>query len=304
MDAFTNRADKLGIPNLASGAVYQRFVHNLHVVCNVPGVATGDVPSGNIEFWPYNYSGGNALGIPGADTVAYDFGDACSFSANYSCMQVHNYSAGQTVFALNHWSSGSTIEVGIGNQPTGHPDWTFSNNGGTFTVKTLYVLVRRDASDTTPPTPVSAQADFSRQLVTVSFSEPLATSSADPRLFALDHGVATLGATLEADRRTVRLLTSRQPAGTALTLTITGVRDASPNANAVVPGTTLPVDAARRNRHPCRHQRRRFRQRLRMRLYVRHSGHRQLQRHGQPVPRQPHADGAGDRCVRPYRLLH
>ena len=61
MDAFTNRADKLGIPNLASGAVYQRFVHNLHVVCNVPGVATGDVPSGNIEFWPYNYSGGNAL---------------------------------------------------------------------------------------------------------------------------------------------------------------------------------------------------------------------------------------------------
>ena len=243
MDAFTNRADKLGIPNLASGAVYQRFVHNLHVVCNVPGVATGDVPSGNIEFWPYNYSGGNALGIPGADTVAYDFGDACSFSANYSCMQVHNYSAGQTVFALNHWSSGSTIEVGIGNQPTGHPDWTFSNNGGTFTVKTLYVLVRRDASDTTPPTPVSAQADFSRQLVTVSFSEPLAPSSADPRLFALDHGVATLGATLEADRRTVRLLTSRQPAGTALTLTITGVRDASPNANAVAPGTTLPVDA-------------------------------------------------------------
>jgi hypothetical protein len=205
MDAFTNRADKLGMPNLASGAVYQRFVHNLHVVCNVPGVTTGDVPSGNIEFWPYNYSGGNALGIPGADPDAYDFGDVCSFSANYSCMQVHNYSAGQTVFALNHWSSGSTIEVGIGNQPTGHPDWTFSNNGGTFTVKTLYVLVRRDATNRhsrpDPPTPVSATGRTSRASSwTVSFSEPLAPFLRGPAsLRAQSHGVDYARCHLEAD---------------------------------------------------------------------------------------------------------
>ena len=243
MDAFTNRADKLGIPNLASGVVYQQFVSNLHVVCNVDGVVTGDISSGNIEFWPYNYTSGNKLGLPGANSSKYDFDDTCSFSANYSCMQVHNYNARQTLFAINHWSSGDVIDIGIGNRPTDHPDWTFSGNGGDFTVKTLYVLVRRDASDTTPPVPLSAQADFSRRLVTVSFSELLAPSSADPRLFTLDHGVAIFDATLEADFRTIRLLTSQQPADVALTLTITGVRDASPNANAVAPGTALPVAA-------------------------------------------------------------
>ncbi len=246
MDAFTNRADKLGIPTFASGELYQRYVQNLSVVCNVPGVTTGQVASGNIEFWPWNYSAGNTLGVPGANISSYDFGDQCSFSANYSCMQVHNYAAGQTLFALNHWNSGGTLEAGIGNCPTpisGGIDWTFNGNGGAYTVKTLHVLVRRDTSDTTPPAPLSAQADATRQFITVIFSEPLTSSSADCAFFALDSGVQVLGATLLADQRSVTLNTTPQPAGTPLTLSVSGVRDSSPSANAVPPGTAIAVAA-------------------------------------------------------------
>jgi len=243
MDAFTNRADKLGIPNLPSGALYQQYVNNLFIASNVPGVSTGAVSTGNIEFWPYNYSAGNAKSIPGANGSTYDFGDTCSFSANYSCMQVHNYLAGHTIFALNHWNSGGTLEVGIGNQPTGNPDWTFSNNGGVYTVKTLQVLVRRDLSDTTPPLPLSAWADTSRRTVFVTFSEPLSASSVTATRFRLDSGVDVLAARLHPDRTTVALTTTLQPLNTALTLAIEDIRDTSPNANAVPPGTTIAVGA-------------------------------------------------------------
>jgi hypothetical protein len=246
MDAFTNRADKLGIPTLASGALYQRYVQNLKIVCNVPGVSTGSVASGNIEFWPYNYSFGNALGIPGASGATGDFGDQCSFSANYSCMQVHNYAAGQTLFALNHWNSGGTLEAGIGNQPASsgaNPDWTFSNSGTNYSIKTLHVLVRRDATDTTPPTPLTAQADFTCQRITVTFSEALSTSSSVAGFFALDNGVQVLSATLQSDLKTVILSTTQHPLNTQLTLSISGLRDTSPNANAVPGGTTITVVA-------------------------------------------------------------
>jgi hypothetical protein len=250
MEAFTNRADKLGIPNLPSGALYQQYVNDLHIECNVPGVATGTVATGNIEFWPWNYSTGNAKSIPGASEATYDFGDLCSFSANYSCMQVHNYLAGQTVFALNHWNSGGTLEAGIGNNPNasatssgGQRDWTFTNNGGVYTIKTLQVLVRRDFSDTTPPLPLSAWADTSRRTVFVTFSEPLNASSVTATRFALDNGVGVLAARLLPDLTTVALTTTLQPLNTALTLAVADVRDRSPNANAVPPGTTLAVGA-------------------------------------------------------------
>jgi hypothetical protein len=241
MDAFTNRADKLGLPTLLSGVVLQRYVSNLNVFCNVSGVTTGTGLAGNIEFWPYDYSAANAKGIPGANASTYDFGDQCSFANNYSCMQVHNYAAGQTLFALNHWHANATLEIGIGNQPTGNPDWTFNGNAGSYTVKTLQVLVLRDTSDAVPPTPVAAQAGYARNLVTVTFSEPLAASSVNGARFTLDNGVAVLNATLLADLKTVNLLTTHQPFGASLTLTVNGVRDIC--ANATPPGTTVAVAA-------------------------------------------------------------
>ncbi|MEZ5302812.1 MAG: hypothetical protein R3F11_19570 [Verrucomicrobiales bacterium] len=71
-------------------------------------------------------------------------------------MQVHNYEAAQTIIALNRWgSAGNTTNalcVGIGNQPTGNPDWTFADNAGTYDlVRRLHVLVLPGVSDASGP---------------------------------------------------------------------------------------------------------------------------------------------------------
>jgi len=56
-------------------------------------------------------------------------------------MQVHNHDAKQTIFALNHWREGQRADLGIGNSPTGNPDWTFTANAGNYKFKKLRVLV-------------------------------------------------------------------------------------------------------------------------------------------------------------------
>ncbi len=241
MDAFTNRADKLGVPTPLSGAIYQNYVSNLNVFCNVPGVINGTNLVGNIEFWPSDYTGANAAGIPGA-AGSYDFGDQRLSAGNHGSMQLHNYVAKQTLFAFNNWGgAGTYLAMGIGNQPSGNPDWTLAYNATNFTVKTLQVLVLRDTSDSTPPIPTSAQAGPAGSVIIVTFPEPVDTSSVEGTRFALDNGVSVLSATLLPDLRTVCLTTTPQPFGVSLTLTVGGIRDTSPAANAVPAGTTLAV---------------------------------------------------------------
>ena len=246
MDAFTNRADKLGVPTVAAGALYKQTVGNMNIFCNVAGVTTGTViNTGNLEFWPSNYGQGLGAGNLGGSGATYDFDDNdYSLSAGHGSMQLHNYGAGQTLFGINNWN-GNILGIGIGNNTdfsksgTPYPDWTFSANADTYTVKTLQVLVLR--ADSVPPVPVAAYAGAARTLVTVTFSEPLAATSVDYTRFTLDHGVTVQGATLFSDLVTVFLTTSGQPAGVPLTLTVDGVRDIS--ANLVPSGTTIAVAA-------------------------------------------------------------
>jgi hypothetical protein len=64
-------------------------------------------------------------------------------AGNYGSMQVHNTAAAQTIFSFSHWGgNGFKPILGIGNQPTGNPDWTFNENATAYSVKNLYVLVR------------------------------------------------------------------------------------------------------------------------------------------------------------------
>ncbi|MDA3923971.1 MAG: GDSL-type esterase/lipase family protein [Kiritimatiellae bacterium] len=241
MDAFTTQANKLGIPTFSSGAVHQQILTNMNIFCNVAGVDTGtDIDTGNIEFWPWDYSGYNAKTIPNASGSTYDFGDQCKYTGNYGCMQVHNHGASDVLFAINHWNTGSTLQVGIGNNPTAHPDWTTSDNASSYTIKTMQVLVKCDPSlDTTPPSPTSALSGASGQGITVSFDEVLSASSADSSLFSLDKGVEVLSATLSDDQKTIDLVTTRQPTGLTLTLSIEGVYDLS--GNPVPAGTSIAV---------------------------------------------------------------
>ena len=244
VNAFTSDAGKIAVPTYNSGAVFQQPVTGMNVVSNVAGVTTGTGLTGNLEFWPNTYSEGNAAGVAGASGTTYDFGDTRTGGA-YGSMQLHNTAAAQTVFAFNNWGTSPTtanIDLGIGNGTGANPDWTFTNNAGGYTIKTLQVLVRT-IGDTSAPTITSANATYGRTQVLVHFTESLAPVSVLPGNFTLNNGVLVLDATLAPNQRDVYLVTTPQPAATVLTLSVSGVRDTSPAANLITPATTIAVTA-------------------------------------------------------------
>jgi len=144
MDAFTDSIDKLGVPTASSQARFQQNVTGLNVYSNVRGIVTGaNLSGGNLEFWPNNYAASNGGSVPTASDQSYDFGDQPTDPTDgYGSMQIHNYSAKQTLFAVNHWRQGAKADVGIGNRPESNTDWTFAGNAGNWQAKRLRVLVR------------------------------------------------------------------------------------------------------------------------------------------------------------------
>ena len=155
MDAFTQDLTEIGVPTIASGAVWQMIVDNMNVESNVAGIVTGTgITTGNIEFWPYNYAVANGLSGIGGDGDRYDFDDSNLINGNFGSMQIHNHGAGQTLFAYNDWGgnvNNDVDDVGIGNNTsTVNPDWTFSLNADSFTTKNLEVWVQ--------PVPIPAAA--------------------------------------------------------------------------------------------------------------------------------------------------
>jgi sialate O-acetylesterase len=145
MDAFTNDAKKIGVPTVDSNATFQQKVANLTVSTNVKDVTAGTfAEGGNIEFWPNNYGPANSGQVPGASDAVYDFGDQPSDPKDgYGSMQVNNYGAKQTVFAVNNFKAGGGADIGIGNSTGEQRDWTFSKNAGSYLVKKLRVFVRK-----------------------------------------------------------------------------------------------------------------------------------------------------------------
>lgn len=144
MDPFTQDPGKIGVPTLASKAVFQTRVKNMNVLSNVPGIVTGsDLSGGNIEFWPHNYGQPNAIGIPNASASVWDFGDQYGPPEDgYGSMQVHNHEAKQTIFAINNWKAGGNADIGIGNSDGDTRDWTFKSNASSYSLKRLRVLVK------------------------------------------------------------------------------------------------------------------------------------------------------------------
>ena len=149
--AYTNELSQYGVPTFTSGAVAQRYVQNLYYEAKSPSLNTTGttVSQGNIEFWPYNYGGGNAKSIPNANAVnsgnrSYDFGDTCNYDNCYGSMQVHDYQNRTTVFAFNRWNNGLEACLGIGNNPdtsTGM-DWTHKYTTASYETKQLDVFAK------------------------------------------------------------------------------------------------------------------------------------------------------------------
>jgi sialate O-acetylesterase len=144
MKAFTDDVTKIGIPTVTSQAQFQIPVTAMDVFSNVEGIVSGtEIDSGNIEFWPDNYGMLNSAKVAGASDAIYDFGDQIAPPVDgYGSMQIHNNSARQTLFAINHWVVGNGADIGIGNGPEQTSDWTFTANAGTYSTKRLRVFVR------------------------------------------------------------------------------------------------------------------------------------------------------------------
>lgn len=143
MDAFTPQIGQLRIPHAGQNNVtFQTKVSNLSVRSNHPGIQTGSFDQGNIEMWHYNYNGNNSKDIFGA-AATFDWGDEIRGTpSGHGSFQVHNPTAKQVLFAYNGWAKSDTSEVGIGNAPTDHPDWTLSKNSSSYSSRKLVVLVR------------------------------------------------------------------------------------------------------------------------------------------------------------------
>ncbi|TWU58163.1 sialate O-acetylesterase [Rubripirellula reticaptiva] len=144
VDAFTDDAKKIGIPTAASKATFQQPLSSVDIYSNVEGIVTGtNIGTANIEFWPNNYGQGNDAKVQGASSTKYDFGDVVSQPVDgYGSMQIHNFGAKQTLFAINHWSSGPSADIGIGNNSGDNADWTFSGNAASYLQKRLRVFVK------------------------------------------------------------------------------------------------------------------------------------------------------------------
>jgi sialate O-acetylesterase len=144
MNAFTTDVRKIGIPTVASKAVFQQAVKSMDVFTNVKGITTGTkIGTGHIEFWPHNYGPVNGANISGASGSLYDFGDEMAPPEDgYGSMQIHNTASGETLFAINHWLAGDAADIGIGNSVGQTRDWTFTGSGSSLSSKRLRVFVR------------------------------------------------------------------------------------------------------------------------------------------------------------------
>ncbi|MEU5722227.1 sialate O-acetylesterase [Micromonospora sp. NPDC047738] len=149
MEPFTADAHRLGLPT-RTGEITRQRVNDLDVASNVPGVTTGTGQAGYLEMWPNTYSTASSRQISGASSTNYDADDTVNASGGYGSFQVHQVGASRpspdaprTVLAVNTFTStGAALSLGIGSAPTGHPDWTFAGNAGTFTQRRLTVYAR------------------------------------------------------------------------------------------------------------------------------------------------------------------
>jgi len=246
MDPVTSDVNQIGVPTVSSGAVFQQPVANMNVLSSVAGIVQGtNLQGGNIEFWPYNYSAPNALGVPNASASLLDWGDTMSTSGNHGSMQLHNAEAGQVLFAFSRWGGSSgVVGLGIGNQPAGHPDWTFAANAASYAVKTLQVFAL-PAGPAQPPELASAVGQGGWTNVVLTFSKALEDDATNTVHYELGGGLSVLGAALDpVTKLVVTLTTTPQQPGATYAVTVNGLRDRTSAHTPIAPNTTATFQSS------------------------------------------------------------
>jgi sialate O-acetylesterase len=148
MPTLVLTANQTGVPSSGTGVVLQQMVEGLHVASNHPDLAgLSNLDTGAVEFWPTHYMVTHSAGIPGASDGVYDWGDQPAGNGDYGSMQIHDYASGTTLFAYSAWGGAyNDSDLGIGNNPGEHPDWTFTANASSYTLKTLLAPPGRSAT--------------------------------------------------------------------------------------------------------------------------------------------------------------
>ncbi|MES2657779.1 MAG: Ig-like domain-containing protein [Verrucomicrobiota bacterium] len=90
-----------------------------------------------------------------------------------------------------------------------------------------------------PPAIVRTEPPVDLQHIAVRFSKPLADSATALANFSLSGGLTISQAVLDSTKRTITLTTSSQSPATLYTLSVSGVRDRTPQQNLIAPGSTV-----------------------------------------------------------------
>ncbi|MFI5734960.1 sialate O-acetylesterase [Kribbella sp. NPDC051587] len=150
MEPFSKDAARIGIPTRAGEVVRQR-VDDLDVWSNVPSVTSGARQSGYLEMWPNNYAEVASTQVANSSATTYDADDSPTAGLGYGSFQVSQVGparpsnlAATTVFAVNSVTqpAANALSIGIGTNPAGQPDWTFTNNAAVYTQRRLTAYVR------------------------------------------------------------------------------------------------------------------------------------------------------------------
>jgi hypothetical protein len=171
MNRFNTTNAELGLPYNGSNIAWQQTVTAMNVYgSSNAGVTSTLNSSGNIEIWNNCYGTGNFLSGIGGNSGNFDFNDTRAGADCYGSFQVHNWAAQQTLFGLNNFAGGGTYDLGIGNNPGSHPDWTFQNNANTYTTRKLWILVNNGVFIATPPSVANVNACLNATLSALTVS--------------------------------------------------------------------------------------------------------------------------------------
>jgi hypothetical protein len=122
---------KLQVPTTSgfgSQFIIQGNVSDLTILSNTSEVQSGNGFTGRLEIWPWDYGTTSASDQTERSAFTYDDSDLPSMnSGNYGSFQLHNLTSTtkQTAFAWNNHNQSVNYDLGFGNPPSGHSDWTF-----------------------------------------------------------------------------------------------------------------------------------------------------------------------------------
>ena len=221
-EPWTQVPRRLSLP-VGAECLAQQKIANLTVRSNVSGVKeVTNCQTGNIEWFPFSSGGAVKLGnINGTSAYDWDDSPAGSGSAQYATLQVHNWGEKQTLISVGQLNDPNSVAIGIGNRPgQTNTDWTFANNGASFTSRKLHILVQLDETGPAPSELIRAVASADRRHVCAEFADKVTGDWPTVPTWSLANGPDVIAAKVSSldEREVVLTLADELQPGATYTL--------------------------------------------------------------------------------------